>query len=114
PTALIDPEVLANLLAVGDIDFVNELYVEFVEEASDLLAQATTHWQAANLDGLQPVLHQLKGTAGTLGLTQLAAQALELEKAIKNKEINVLDSGIPELNRLLGQFITHYPAQLTA
>jgi PAS domain S-box-containing protein len=112
-SALIDPHVLANLLEVGDIDFVNELYVEFVEEASDILAQATTHWQAGNLDGLQPLLHQLKGTAGTLGLTQLAAQALALEKAIKYKETGILHTGIPELNRLFEYFIAHYPAQLT-
>ncbi|RZK27937.1 MAG: response regulator, partial [Hymenobacter sp.] len=113
PPTLIDPEVLSNLLEVGDIDFVNELYVEFVEEASDILMQATIHWQAANLDGLQPLLHQLKGTAGTLGLTQLAAQALRLEKAIKDNETNALHTGIPELNRLFEQFIAHYPAQLT-
>ncbi len=110
---LIDPEVLAQLLQLGGIDFANELYVEFVEETTGVLAQATTHWQAANLEGLQPLLHQLKGTAGTLGLTQLAAQALALEKAVKHKENKVLASGIPELNRLFAHFIAHYPTQLT-
>jgi PAS domain S-box-containing protein len=110
---LIDPDVLAQLLQLGGIDFANELYVEFVEETTGVLAEATTHWQAANLDGLQPLLHQLKGTAGTLGLTQLAAQALALEKAVNHKETTFLASGIPELNRLFAHFIAHYPAQLT-
>ena len=89
------------------------MYVEFVEETTNVLAEANTHWQAANLHGLQPLLHQLKGTAGTLGLTQLAAQALALEKAIKHNETNALASGIPELNRLFAHFIAHYPTQLT-
>ena len=112
-TMLIDPDVLAQLLQLGGIDFANELYVEFVEETTNVLAEANTHWQTANLHGLQPLLHQLKGTAGTLGLTQLAAQALALEKAVKHNETNVLASGIPELNRLFAHFITHYPTQLT-
>ncbi|GAB3636154.1 hypothetical protein GCM10027422_17440 [Hymenobacter arcticus] len=111
---LIDPDVLAHLLDLGGIDFANELYVEFVEEASAILEQATIQWQAANLEGLQPLLHQLKGTAGTLGLTQLAAQALALEKAVKNQDNTALQLGIPELNRLFEHFIAHYPAQLTA
>lgn len=111
--ALIDPEVLAQLLQLGGVDFVNELYVEFVEETSAILAQANTHWQAANLEGLQPLLHQLKGTAGTLGLTELAGQALALEKAVKHQETNMLTTGIPELNRLFEHFIAHYPTQLT-
>ena len=111
--ALIAPDVLEQLLQLGGVEFATELYTEFVDETTALLADVAAHWQAADLAGLQQLLHQLKGTAGTLGLTQLAAQALALEKAIKHHELQDLTSAIAELQRLFEYFTAHYPSYLT-
>jgi PAS domain S-box-containing protein len=112
--AIVDPEVLKQLLQLGGEEFTAELYGEFIEETTDLLAQINAHWQATDIDKLHPLLHQLKGTAGTLGLTKLATQALALEKAIKQQQTQVLASGLPELNQLFATFIAHFPGLLTS
>jgi CheY-like chemotaxis protein/nitrogen-specific signal transduction histidine kinase/HPt (histidine-containing phosphotransfer) domain-containing protein len=111
--AIVDPEVLKQLLQLGGEEFTAELYGEFIEETTALMAQINQHWQATDLDKLHPLLHQLKGTAGTLGLTKLATQALALEKAIKKQQTQVIASGLPELNKLFALFIAHYPGLLT-
>jgi PAS domain S-box-containing protein len=111
--SIVDPEVLKQLLQLGGEEFTAELYGEFIEETTDLLAQINAHWQATEIDKLHPLLHQLKGTAGTLGLTKLATQALALEKAIKQQQTQVLASGVPELNKLFALFIANYPGLLT-
>ncbi|RZK27031.1 MAG: Hpt domain-containing protein, partial [Hymenobacter sp.] len=112
-SAIVDPEVLKQLLQLGGEEFTAELYGEFIEETTALMAQINEHWQATELDKLHPLLHQLKGTAGTLGLTKLATQALALEKAIKKQQTQVIDSGLPELNKLFATFIDNYPGLLT-
>ena len=114
PPAIIDAEVLAQLHQLGGDGFAAELYSEFVEETTDLLAQATACWGVTDLEGLHPLLHQLKGTAGTLGITNLAGKALALEQAIKNHETDSLSQGLAELGQLFDQFISHYPAILAA
>jgi len=111
--ALIDPEVLMQLHQLGGEGFAAELYGEFVEETAPLLAEADARWQALDLPGLHPLLHQLKGTAGTLGLTELAGQALWLEQALKKHETRSLTAGLAELNRLFQYFVAHYPTLLT-
>ena len=111
---IVDPEVLKQLLQLGGDEFTAELYGEFMTETTDLLAQINAGWQAADIEKLHPLLHQLKGTAGTLGLTKLAAQALALEKAIKHHHTQALADGLPELNQLFSQFVAHYPALLVA
>ncbi len=114
PPAIIDPEVLAQLHQLGGDGFAAELYSEFVEETTTLLAQANACWAEENLDGLHPFFHQLKGTAGTLGLTHLAAKALALEQAIKNRETDSLTKGLADLGQLFEQFVNQYPAILAA
>ena len=114
PPAIIDPEVLAQLQQLGGDGFAAELYNEFVEETSSLLEQANSCWAEASLEGLHPLLHQLKGTAGTLGITHLAGKALALEQAIKNHETDSLTQGLADLGQLFDQFVTYYPAILTA
>ena len=112
--AIVDPEVLKQLLQLGGEEFTAELYGEFIEETTDLLSQINAHWQATEIEKLHPLLHQLKGTAGTLGLTKLATQALALEKALKQQQTQVLASGLPELNQIFALFIANYPGLLTA
>jgi PAS domain S-box-containing protein len=112
--AIVDPEVLKQLLQLGGEEFTAELYGEFMTETTDLLAQINENWQAADIEKLHPLLHQLKGTAGTLGLTKLAAQALALEKAIKHQHTQALADGLPELNQLFEHFVAQYPTLLDA
>jgi len=111
---MLDKEVLAQLQQLGGAEFTAELYAEFAQEAAELLQQVATHWQATNSEALQPLLHQLKGTAATLGLTALATQSQTLEHSIKNNQTSTLGIEIGRLQQYFAYFLTHYPAQVNA
>ena len=109
----IDPDVLAQLRQLGGTEFASDLYTEFAEETTGLLQQANAAWQARNVPALHPLLHQLKGTAGTLGITALAEQALTLEQAIKHNKNHDLGAGLTELNRRFDHFMEQSATLLT-
>jgi PAS domain S-box-containing protein len=108
----IDPDVLAQLRQLGGAEFAADLYTEFTEETSGLLAEAEIAWHADDLPALHPLLHQLKGTAGTLGITALAEQALNLEQAIKHKKDQDLGAGLAELKHRFEDFVEQSAALL--
>lgn len=54
---------------------------QFAEDVPALATRLDTLWRAANHDGLARELHTIKGLAGMLGATALAAAAAEAERA---------------------------------
>ncbi len=117
----IDAEVFQQLRQLGGAAFTAELYAEFMEETTELLAQAQAQWQAADLPALHPLLHQLKGTAGTLGLLALAEQARALEQTLRQPaaadaqspaRLAEIGLGLDELSRHFRQFVAAYPTLL--
>ncbi|MVN75257.1 PAS domain S-box protein [Hymenobacter sp. HMF4947] len=110
---MLDPEVLAQLHQLGGAEFTAELYAEFAQEAADLLQQVKTHSQAEDAASLRPLLHQLKGTAATLGLTALATQAQTLEHNIKNGKTSGLTVEFNRLHQYFAYFLAHYAEQVT-
>ncbi|HEX8658466.1 MAG TPA: PAS domain S-box protein, partial [Hymenobacter sp.] len=69
----LDEVILRQLVELGGAEFTAELYQEFEQEAGSLLRDAAPVAAAGNFDELLPMLHQLKGTAATLGGVALAA-----------------------------------------
>jgi CheY-like chemotaxis protein len=63
----LDDAILQQLIELGGPEFTAELYQEFEQEAGDLLREAAPAVAAGNFRELLPMLHQLKGTAATLG-----------------------------------------------
>ncbi|RZK30907.1 MAG: Hpt domain-containing protein [Hymenobacter sp.] len=102
-----------QLRQLGGAEFAADLYTEFTEETTGLLQQANAAWQARDVPALHPLLHQLKGTAGTLGITALAEQALTLEQAIKHNKNHDLGAGLAELNRRFEYFMDQSATLLT-
>ena len=132
---MLDADVLEQLRQLGGGEFTAELYAEFIEETTDLLAQAQARWQADDAAGLHPLLHQLKGTAGTLGLVALTEQARALEQSLRHAapgpagqaglagsvgsdlvlpapDPAQLQAGLSELGRRFRQFVAAYPTLL--
>lgn len=78
--------VLQQLQELGGPEFAADLYREFEEEAGQLIAEAALLVEATNetnSTALLSPLHQLKGTAATVGAVALAAQAREIEIQLK-------------------------------
>ena len=83
---VLDMAVLQQLQELGGPEFAADLYREFEEEAGQLIAEAALLVEATNetnSTALLSPLHQLKGTAATVGAVALAAQAREIEIQLK-------------------------------
>lgn len=56
----------------------------FVDELPDRISALETAWQAAALDDVRTLAHQLKGAGGGYGYPDVTDAARELETAIKS------------------------------
>jgi HPt (histidine-containing phosphotransfer) domain-containing protein len=75
-----------------------------------LLREAAPVAAAANFGELLPMLHQLKGTAATLGGVALAAQARRLEHHLKAGRLEEGPVGFQLLEYYFAQFVAEYPS----
>ncbi len=115
PTPItLDTEVLHQLRQLGGFEFTADLYTDFEQEAGGLLSQAAACVVAGNWEGLHPLMHQLKGTAATLGLTALSGQALRMEQLMKSSTIAALPIEFKLLQHYFAQFKAVYPGVVMA
>jgi PAS domain S-box-containing protein len=106
----LDEAILRQLVELGGPEFTSDLYQEFEQEAGDLLHDAAPVAAAANFRELLPMLHQLKGTAATLGGVALAAQARHLERQFKEGRLEEGTAGFQLLEHYFAQFVAEYPS----
>ncbi|MBF9236536.1 PAS domain S-box protein [Hymenobacter sp. BT683] len=106
----LDEAITRQLLDLGGAEFTTELYQEFEQEAGELLREAAPLAAAAQFKELLPMLHQLKGTAATLGGVALAAQARRLEQEFKADQVEKGDAGFQLLEHYFVQFVAEYPS----
>ena len=105
----LDDGILRQLMELGGPEFTADLYQEFEQEAGDLLREAAPVAAAGTFHELLPMLHQLKGTAATLGGVALAAQARDLEHHLKEGRLEEGAGGFRLLEHYFAQFIAVYP-----
>ncbi|WP_188562535.1 Hpt domain-containing protein [Hymenobacter frigidus] len=74
-----------------------------------MLRDAAPAAAANNFRELLPMLHQLKGTAATLGGVALAAQARRLEHQFKEGRIETGAADFKLLEHYFVQFVAEYP-----
>ncbi len=106
----LDDSILRHLVELGGAEFTIDLYQEFEQEVRDLLRDAAPLAAAAQFNKLLPMLHQLKGTAATLGGAALAAQARLLEHQFKAGDTEEGAAGFQLLQHYFAQFVAEYPA----
>ncbi|MBU6122652.1 PAS domain S-box protein [Hymenobacter siberiensis] len=105
----LDTTILHQLIELGGAEFASDLYQEFEQEAGDLLRDAALLVAEANFRELLPMLHQLKGTASTLGGVALAAQARHLEHQFKEERLDEGAVGFQLLEHYFAQLVAEYP-----
>ena len=106
---ILDDAILQQLIELGGPEFTSDLYQEFEQEAGDLLRDAAPAVASAEFRELLPMLHQLKGTAATLGGVALAAQARRLEHQFKEGRVEAGAAGFQLLEHYFAQFVAEYP-----
>ncbi|WP_460503347.1 Hpt domain-containing protein, partial [Hymenobacter agri] len=107
---ILDEAILHQLMELGGAEFTTDLYQEFEQEAGDLLRDAAPAVASGEFRELLPMLHQLKGTAATLGGVALAAQARHLERQFKEGRMEAGAAGFQVLEHYFAQFVAEYPA----
>ena len=101
--------IMRQLVELGGPEFTADLYQEFEQEAGDLLRDAAPIAAGGSFRELLPMLHQLKGTAATLGGVALAAQARHLEHQLKEGRTEEGVEGFQLLEHYFAQFVAEYP-----
>lgn len=99
--------------ACGDEDLASQLATAFAEEAEQLMPEMRDQLSALDAARLQRSAHTLKGAAGCLGATQVAAAGQRLEQQAKSGELDDAAATLDELARCTRRFleeINHPPA----
>ena len=111
---VLDVALVAQMRELGGAEFTAGLYQEFEDEAGALLAGGAAAVAAADFAALLPMLHQLKGTAATLGVAAVAAQARSLEHVLRAGRTETAVADFQALVRSFARFVAEYPALVEA
>ena len=114
PAPVLDLALVQQMLELGGSEFTAGLYQEFEAEARELLEAAAPAAAAADFAALLPMLHQLKGTAATLGVAALAGQARALEHELRAGRTDGAAAGFQALRHYFAHFAAEYPTLIDA
>ncbi|GAA4300616.1 PAS domain S-box protein [Nibribacter koreensis] len=105
---LLDVSVVEQLRSIGGVDFALQLYVDFEEETAELLEDAKNQVEAQHYEAILSTLHQIKGTASTLGLVAITSIAKTLEHDIRKGETSNVVTAYADLESSFANFKAHY------
>ncbi|WP_181308465.1 PAS domain S-box protein [Rufibacter sp. XAAS-G3-1] len=100
--------IVDQLKSLGGDDFALQLYVEFEEETSELLEEAKKEVVAQHYKEILGTLHQIKGTASTLGLDGVSTLAKEMEHDIINGKLSNINNTFSDLESSFTIFRDNY------
>ncbi|WP_082161618.1 PAS domain S-box protein [Rufibacter radiotolerans] len=104
----LDMNVVDQLRSIGGDEFALQLYVDFEEETAELLEEARKEVAAQHYTGILSTLHQIKGTASTLGLDSVSTIAKELEHDILKGKLTLVSNTFSDLESSFTNFRTNY------
>ncbi|MBC3542157.1 PAS domain S-box protein [Rufibacter sediminis] len=104
----LDMNVVEQLRSIGGDDFALQLYIDFEDETSELLEEAKKEVAAQHYEGILSTLHQIKGTASTLGLDSVSTLAQELEHDIKKGKFTFVSATFSDLESSFTNFRANY------
>ncbi len=96
-------ETLKTLIKESGFDeeFCRELLEDFYEQSEKILSQVKEDIRRNNLNDVSILLHKLKGSAGTVRVTEIAEYSLEAEEAVKNNDDDLLIELVEKIEKLL-------------
>lgn len=109
-SAVIDPDKLAELRMLGGDALVSQLLARFLESSPALLAQAETALQAGDASGVAFCVHTLKGSAMSLGISEMSTVLAELNVRAKAGKLDGVSSDLAHLAELL-EAVRQYKTQ---
>ncbi len=109
---VLDREIVNQLKQIGGKELVLSVYEDFVNESSELVSESLTAFQSGDIPTIKSHLHTLKGSAGTVGVMQVADIAREAEGKLKDNDTSTLGSALPQLQVAYGKFLENYKSWL--
>lgn len=88
----------------GDEELFREVAQLYMNEYASIVDQIQSAIRAGSASDLQRSAHTLKGSLGTLGAEQAAAQALRLEMMGRLQDMTDASTALCELHRVLESF----------
>jgi PAS domain S-box-containing protein len=106
--SIINEEILKSMMTFVDKDTLFHIYQEFEEETGTQLEDCKSMFGFGDFKNIQLHLHTLKGTAGTLGVVKLEAQARLIESNIKQNNFENITENLTTLYEAFEEFKAHY------
>lgn len=105
---ILDREIIDQLNGIGGKDLVLSVFEDFVMESNELVAEVVSAFDQGDIKVVKSNLHTLKGSAGTVGVSQVAEIARDAEWRLKSDDTSTLAEAIPELYRAYARFLKNY------
>jgi HPt (histidine-containing phosphotransfer) domain-containing protein len=109
---ILDREIIEQLDGIGGADLVYSVFEDFVTESNELVAEAIEAFAGGDIKTVKSNLHTLKGSAGTVGVAQVAEIARDAEWRLKSEDTSTLSAALPELQKAYDLFLKNYQALL--
>jgi CheY-like chemotaxis protein/HPt (histidine-containing phosphotransfer) domain-containing protein len=109
---VLDKEIIDQLNGIGGADLVWSVFEDFVTESNELVEGALTAFAAGDIPTVKSNLHTLKGSGGTVGVSQVAEIARDAEWRLKSDDTSTLAEALPELKRAYELFLSQYEGLL--
>jgi len=106
---VVNSEVVDQLHAYGNKDFVKSVFRDFVSETQAQIKQCADSLKNDDYKKILDNLHTLKGNAGTLGVEKVAHLATRIEINLRNQDYTNLDKDL----KILGRTFLEFENQLT-
>jgi len=109
---ILDREIIDQLNGIGGADLVLSVFEDFVTESNELVDGAVEAYATGDIATVKSNLHTLKGSAGTVGVSQVAEIARDAEWKLKSDDTSTLSEALPELQKAYGRFLESYEGLL--
>ena len=100
PQDILDENIVAELLDVGDAEFLQDLFETYIEDAHEKIDGITNAMATHDADTLGKLAHTFKGASGNIGALKLSEIAEKLQHMGYNDQLDGVESVVTDLKEL--------------
>lgn len=105
---IINRQTANQLAQYGGAEMLASIYGDFATETSELIEEGRVGVKSGNWDRLKKAMHTVKGSAGTLGVEQVAEIARDLEQCIGEEEEEKVRRDFEDLENAFNVYLERY------
>ena len=107
-TSIINKDIVNNLLQLADRESIISIYGDFETELRESLIECADFYSKGEMSEIQKILHTLKGSAGTLGVSKVENKVKEIEQNLKQNIYFEVESELKTLGAYAKEFYKSY------